>query len=284
MLRRLGGENRGNRGLQDVDLWKECVKAMMKMACQTIVYGNDVIKTTIASILQNVSENGYDGAEIGVRHFYLDRPDYYRELLEKNHLELPAIHIGGDFLNRDAVAREIENTETYIRFAKELGCRYLYLSGVYRENKTADDYHQEACVYTEIGKRVSDSGLILCYHNHNWEFKNGAEGMKILLDEVPAEVMRLVPDVGWVTVGGYDPVQFLQENLDRVEALHFKDFTAENKFTELGTGIVDFKSVFDFIKDKKEDLWISAEQDKATHTPAESSAANAAFLRGLLGR
>lgn len=255
---------------------------MIKVACQTIVYGNDVIKATIESILENVRDNGYDGVEVGVRHFYLDRPEYYRELLDKNRLEIPAIHMGGDFLNKEAVARELENAEAYIRFAKQLGCRYIYLSGVYRENKTAEDYKYEAQVYSKIGERVRENGLILCYHNHNWEFKNEAEGMNILLHNVPEENMKLVPDVGWVTIGGYDPVAFLRENLDRVEALHFKDFIDESHFTELGTGIVDFKSILDFIKDKKPELWISAEQDKATRTPAESSLANARFIRGLL--
>lgn len=255
---------------------------MIKVACQTIVYGNDVIKTTIDSILENVRENGYDGVEIGVRHFYLDRPDYYLELLEKNHLELPAIHIGGDFLNKDAVAKELDNTDQYIQFAKKMGCKYLYLSGVYRETKTAADYEYEAQVYNQIGERARENGLILCYHNHNWEFKNDAEGMKILLNNVSAENMKLVPDVGWVTIAGYDPVEFLKENLNRVEALHFKDFKGVGQFTELGTGIVNFKAVYDFMKDKKPELWISAEQDKYTHTPAESSKANAQFIFSLV--
>lgn len=256
---------------------------MIKVACQTIVYGNPVIKTTIASILQNVHENGYDGVEIGIRHFYLDRPEYYRELLEKNNLELPAVHIGGDFLNKDAVAKEMENAEQYIDFAKKMGCKYVYLSGVYREKKTAEDYRDEAAVYNEIGKKAKENGLTLCYHNHNWEFQNEAEGMKILLDRVPEENMKLVPDVGWVTMGGYDPVAFLAENRNRVEALHFKDFKSLDQFTELGTGIVDFAGVYDLIKEWGRDFWISAEQDKATHTPQESSKANAAFIRSLTG-
>ncbi len=255
---------------------------MMKVACQTIVYGNPVIKTTIDTILENVHENGYDGVEIGVRHFYLDRPDYYKELLERNQLELPAIHVGGDFLNKDAVEKELENTDAYIQFAKTMGCRYVYLSGVYRETKTAEDYAFEAEVYGKIGKNAKRNGLILCYHNHDWEFKNDAVGMKVLLENTDPENMSLVPDVGWVTIAGYDPVAFLKENLDRVEAIHFKDFKGPKQFTELGTGIVDFKAVYEFIKDKKDDLWISAEQDQATHTPEESSRENAAFIRSLM--
>lgn len=255
---------------------------MKKIACQTIVYGNPVIKDTIDTILTNVKENGYDGAEIGARHFYLDRPDYYRALFQSRGLELAAIHVGGDFLNPGSVKEQVDNIAQYIDLAKKLDVKYIYSSGTFKENKTAADYHNEARALTEVGKRCADAGLTFCFHNHNWEFWNEMLGMNILLDEVPCDVMKLVPDVGWVTRGGYNPVEFLQKNLERVEAVHFKDFNAEGGFTELGTGVVDFKGVYDFIKDKKDDLWITAEQDQATVAPEISSKANCDFIRSLL--
>ena len=258
---------------------------MIKIACQTIVYGNPVIKDSIESILQNIAEIGYDGVEIGARHFYQDKPEYYIDLLAKNNLEIPAIHVGGDFSNRDSVSEQIEGIGKTILFAKKLGCKYLYLSGAYADGKTDGDYLHEAKIYEEIGRRCVSEGLTLCYHNHDWEIMNGLHGMRLLLDNVDSRYMKLVPDVGWITVAGADPVAFLKDHEGRIAALHFKDFKSCNvprEFTEIGSGMVNFKTVYDCFGDKRPALWITAEQDEATNTPQESAAINYTYIRGLI--
>ncbi|MCL2299972.1 MAG: sugar phosphate isomerase/epimerase, partial [Firmicutes bacterium] len=168
---------------------------MIKIACQAIVYGNMNLFDDLENILQSMGGIGYDGAEIGSRFLDTDEPEYYAEQLAKNHLALPAIHVGGDFLDRDSVAFQLEEIGETIQFAKKLGCRYIYLSGSYREGKEDADYLHEARLYSEIGKRCLAEGLALCYHNHDWEFKNGGRGMDLLLDNVDPALMKLVPDV-----------------------------------------------------------------------------------------
>ena len=252
---------------------------MIKIACQAIVYGNPFIRDNMEAILRGIAEIGYDGAEIGARHFDLDRPAYYIDLLERNGLELPAIHVGGDFLNRDSVAQQLEGIGRTVRFARRLGCAYIYLSGACREGKTDADYLHEARTYGEIGRQCAAEGLTLCYHNHDWEFRDNARGMALLLGNTD---MKLVPDVGWITVAGADPVRFIKEHADRIAALHFKDFRSRNvprEFTELGTGIVDFAAVYDGFKSG----WITAEQDETSRPPQESAKINYDYIRGLAG-
>jgi len=258
---------------------------MIKIACQAIVYGNKNIAVGIESILQSMGGIGYDGAELGARFLDRGKPEYYAGLLEKNRLALPAIHVGGDFLDRDSVAAQLEDIGETISFAKKLGCRYIYLSGACREGKTDGDYLHEAQLYSEIGKRCTAESLTLCYHNHDWEFTADARGMELLLNNVPAEYMKLVPDVGWITVAGADPAAFIKKYGDRVEALHFKDFAHDGTpraFTELGTGITDFKAVFGLVKDRPGEFWITAEQDETSRGPAESAAMNFAFIKSLI--
>jgi len=259
---------------------------MIKIACQAIVYGNMNLFDDLENILQSMGDAGYDGAELGSRFLDTDEPEYYIEQLEKNNLQLPAIHVGGNFLDRDSVAEQLEEIGETIAFAQKLGCRFLYLSGAYREGKTDEDALHEAELYSEIGKRCVQSGLTLCYHNHDWEFKDNARGIKLLLDNVPEKYMKLVPDVGWIAVTGADPAAFIRAQGDRVAALHFKDFANDGlprAFTELGTGITDFKAVFDCVKDRPGEFWITAEQDETAREPAESAAMNCAYIRGLLG-
>lgn len=257
------------------------ITSMVKIACQAIVYGNPVIRDTIADIVKNIKEIGYDGLEVGARHFDMEKPEFYADLFGSLGLNLIAVHIGGDFLNRDSVGEQLDNAGKTAAFAKKLGSRYIYLSGTYREGKTREDYIHEAKTYTEIGKRCADQGLALCYHNHFWEFEHNMVGMNILLDNVPETLMKLVPDVGWVKISDMSPVKFLKDNIDRVEALHFKDFKGWKQFAELGTGIVPFPAVYDLIRDDDREWWITAEQDETALSPQEAAAMNYRYIAGL---
>ncbi|MCL2495204.1 MAG: sugar phosphate isomerase/epimerase [Oscillospiraceae bacterium] len=259
---------------------------MIKIACQGIVYGNMNLFDDIENILGSMAEIGYDGAELGGRFLDPDEPDFYAALLESAGLALPAIHVGGDFLDRDSVDSQLEEIGETIELARQLGCRYIYLSGDYREGKADEDYLHEAQLYSEIGAQCAEAGLVLCYHNHDWEIANDFHGLNLLLDNIDADLMKLVPDIGWIKVAGADPVAFMEKHGDRVEALHFKDFKHDGTpraFTELGTGITDFRAVFGFVKDRPGEFWITAEQDETDKTPAESAAMNYRFIRDLAG-
>ena len=74
-------------------------------------------------------------------------------------------------------------------------------------------------------------------------------------------------------------MQFLKDNISRVEALHFKEYTKLgvtprseiiNVVTELGRGVVPFREIYDYITSRNRDWWIVAEQDK-TNLPAEEA-------------
>ena len=257
---------------------------MIKIACQTIVFGNSTIKDNLAQYAEIVKKIGYDGIEIGARHMHLNKPDFYKSLFAKLDLKLIALHIGGDFTNKDSVKEQLRTIKDTIIFGKKLGCPYMYLSGSYKEGKTAEDYITESGSYAEIGKACNEAGLKLCYHNHYWEFLNKGEGMKILLEKIPPDLMKLVPDVGWLEVAKIPSLKFVKKNINRIEALHFKDFKSRKtpwEFTELGTGITPFKKIYKYAAGLNRDWWISAEQDQTKLEPKEASRINYEYIKSL---
>ena len=266
---------------------------MVKIACQTIVFGNPSIRDNLEKYAGTVKKIGYDGIEVGVRHFCQDRVEYYREMFLKLNLELAAIHVGGDFLNKDSVKQQLLNMKNNISFGKKLGSTYVFLSGSFSETKTTGDYATEAESYKEIGRMCSGEGLVFCYHNHDWEFRYPKDGMKMLLDRVPADLMKLVPDVGWLEQAGVNALQFIKDNISRVEALHFKEYKKlsvsprseiDNEVTELGRGVVPFREIYDYVAGLNRDWWIVAEQDKALIAPEESARINYEYIKSLKGR
>jgi sugar phosphate isomerase/epimerase len=262
---------------------------MIKAACQTIVYGRGRIKDDIAAIAKNAAQNGYDGLEIGADYFYMDKPEYYERVFCENNLVLAAIHYGGNLQDRESFPSLLEKIGATIRFAAQLRCRNIYISGNNMKDKPEDDYRREAAALAEIGESCAAQGIALCYHNHFWEIKNDCRELEYLVQHVPSDCMKLVPDVGWVQAGGMDPVAFLKRYRQRIHAVHFKDFARYGEpwaFTEIGRGIVGFKAICaylkDSLKDNPGDFWITAEQDETDKPPEASAKINRETIRELM--
>ena len=102
-------------------------------------------------------------------------------------------------------------------------------------------------------------GISYCYHNHYHEFTTWYGGVKAL-DHMLYNVdprLKFDLDVGWVTSGGFDPVEVLRTLEGRVLCVHMKDFydlrkpwkmreddpASKEGFTSLGTGLVNVPGI-----------------------------------------
>jgi len=58
--------------------------------------------------------------------------------------------------------------------------------------------------------------------------------------------VKIELDLYWITRAGLDPIQFFKDNSGRVPMWHVKDIanTPERGFAEVGTGTIDFQSIF----------------------------------------
>lgn len=254
----------------------------MKIACQTITFGDDMNINQMPIVLEKVGKAGFQGAEIGFRRLLKETPETYAQLLEKNNLELVAVHIGGDFLDAASVARQMNDIPTVIKLCKTMKAKYVFLSGSYGRGRGWEDYEKSAENYNRIGKMLKEEGLTLCYHNHDWEIEGDMVGLRCLVESTDPEYMSFVPDVGWITVGGADPVAVLNELSGRIKNIHFKEFTSEKGFAELGKGIVDFAGVAKVAKTLEQVEWIVAEQDQSQIGAEESVSQNYQFIKGLI--
>lgn len=249
---------------------------MQKIACASITWGDFDTGEQFYQMLREMKACGYDGAEIGLDKLSMVES---RDKLEKIGIELTAVHTAVD-LREANPDEECEKLRKAADRAKELGASFVFISSIFFKGKGAEDYRREAALYNRFGEIARMAGLTFCFHNHNWEFKDNRLGLNILTKETDPGLVFLVPDLGWVMRGGMEPVDFLKEFGDRVRALHFKDFTFDDRFTELGTGVVDFEAAYEYVRDRE--LWIVAEQDVCTGKPSDSAAQNARYLKRLM--
>jgi len=108
------------------------------------------------------------------------------------------------------------------------------------------DYHKIAENLNKIGEIFKGSGLLLGYHNHDFEFQKQDDkvGLEIMLEETQADLVSFQLDLYWAVKGGADPVALIEKYPGRFCSFHVKDAAEDLEQTTVGTGIVDFESIF----------------------------------------
>jgi sugar phosphate isomerase/epimerase len=158
-----------------------------------------------------------------------------------------------------------------------------------------------------IGEKCKAAGLVLLYHNHDFEFQKtetGEFGLDYLYANVPADLLQTELDQCWVKYAGQDPVAYLQKYEGRSPVVHLKDYYASGEqkedpyaliglnegekkentafeFRPLGYGVQDIPAIIEASK-KAGSKWLIVEQDQPSmgKTPMECAGMSMAFLKG----
>jgi sugar phosphate isomerase/epimerase len=113
-------------------------------------------------------------------------------------------------------------------------------------------------VFNKSGELCKASGIRFGYHNHNFEFSNVVDGVRlydIILKETDPDLVIQQMDMGNMYGAGGRPVDLLKQYPGRFASLHVKDEIKSPKgsmdgyeSTVLGTGIMNVKEVIDLAK------------------------------------
>jgi sugar phosphate isomerase/epimerase len=159
--------------------------------------------------------------------------------LKRCGLDAPSVHAGYEAL-RDDLASVLEEART-------LGANYLVCPSVdAEERRTTADWKRVCRTLNGIGRAVRGHGLVLAYHNHDFEFapfSDGTTPFRLLMTETDPRDVKLELDVYWVAKAGLDPVQHLKDGADRIVLVHLKDLGADGSTVEVGRGVLDMDRI-----------------------------------------
>ena len=234
----------------------------------------DEMAADFEGTLKKVKEMGYEGVEFAG---LFDRsPAEVKALCDQIGLVPISAHV--PFVDM------MENPGLLDDYAA-IGCSFVvipYLTEEYRPG--SEKFRDVIKGAAALGEKAKSLGMILAYHNHDFEFtKIGEEyAIDILYKEVPASLLQAEFDTCWVKVGGEDPAAYVRKYAGRVEILHLKDFVGsktENmyaligidedekkdtqgkfEFRPLGCGLNDFPSILQAAAESGT-KWIVVEQD-----------------------
>jgi len=275
----------------------------VKLGVAPIAWSNDDMPelggdTPLEQCLSEASKAGYIGIESGGKF-----PKTSQELLPKLNqfnLNLCSGWYGAN-LRKNTVKEEKNLINNQLKLFKECNAPCIVFAEVSGSiqgdpNKKLSTrpkmQHHEAKEYyskiSEMSKYLEDQGMPLAYHHHMGTVIETEEDIIRLLESTHDSV-KLTLDTGHILFAKGDSLKILKNFSDRLIHMHCKDIRKnvlehslkndlsfreaflDGAFTVPGDGCIDYKPLFDVLKEKNYSGWlvVEAEQDPAKANPFE---------------
>ena len=266
---------------------------------------------SLERILSEMNQAGYEGTELGNK--FPNEVSALSELLNTFNLKLASSwHSTYFVLNEQEY--ELKNVEEKVSFLKEANAEVINIAecsaSVHSDiNKSLaskpvlsdSDWELLIGSLNKAGEICNDYGIRLAYHHHMGTCIQTAEEIKRLLKFTDPNYVNLCVDTGHLYYAGIDPVKFIENNLERIVHVHFKDVRKEefNKydsssdsflktilsgiFTVPGDGCIDFSSIVKILQQNHYNGWIivEAEQDPDKADPLHYAISSRNYLNSI---
>lgn len=215
----------------------------------------DAMAKNPTETLAKVAKVGYNSVEgatyTGSELFYGMTPKVFAKVLKDNGLVMKSSHFALGEDTPKIKGTMLNDWQKAVDDGAAVGLKYMvcaYLSEA--ERGTLDHYKKVAEYLNKAGETCKKAGIQLCYHNHNFEFipQDGKLPYNTLVNDTDKDLVKFEMDMYWVTRAKQDPVKLITEHPGRFPLWHVKDMDnkPDQMFTEVGSGIIDFKRIFKY--------------------------------------
>ncbi len=266
---------------------------------------------SLERILSEMNQAGYEGTELGNK--FPNEVSALSELLNTFNLKLASSWHSTYFVLNEQ-ENELKNVEEKVSFLKEANAEVINIAecsgSVHSDiNKSLaakpilsdSDWELLIGSLNIAGEICNDYGIRLAYHHHMGTCIQTNEEIKRLLKFTDPNYVNLCVDTGHLYYAGIDPVEFIENNLERIVHVHFKDVRKEefNKydsssdsflktilsgiFTVPGDGCIDFSSIVKILQQNHYNGWIivEAEQDPDKADPLHYAISSRNYLNSI---
>jgi len=266
---------------------------------------------SLERILSEMNQAGYEGTEFGNK--FPNEASVLCEILDTFNLKLTSSWHSTYFVLNEQ-ENELKNVEEKVSFLKEANAEVINIAecsgSVHSDiNKSLaskpilsdSDWILLIGSLNKAGEICNNYGIRLAYHHHMGTCIQTDEEIKRLLECTDANYVNLCVDTGHLYYAGIDPVVFIENNLDRIEHVHFKDVRKEEFkkydsssdsflntilsgiFTVPGDGCIDFSSIVKILQQNHYNGWIivEAEQDPDKADPLHYATSARNYLNSI---
>lgn len=268
------------------------------------------IQLPVDRVLSEMSQMGFPATELGSEGYLPSNPNELRSVLEAHQLGLLAAFVPmvvHDAAEADETLRQATDMAVRLR---EIGATYFNTAPVTswdwaaRRELTDVEWAHSMEMFGRIEEITEAHGLIQVLHEHVGTIVETKEEIQRVVDN---SQIRFVLDTAHFAVGGYDPVDFVQNHADRVGLVHIKDCdlsvakrlndgeitlmeaVQSGIFPTVGRGDLDMDTVISVLEASGYTGWYVLEQDIAItgaepapgKGPIEDVQESVDYLRGL---
>jgi inosose dehydratase len=248
-------------------------------------------------VLDEISETGYQGSELGDWGFMPTAPSGLRSELDKRQLEMVGAFVpvflkdlskhnaGGEAAVKTAkLMADAGFKDAFIVLADDNGSVPQRTQNAGRVTPGLGLTAEEWRIFSEGANHVARqvkarTGLRTVFHHHCAGYVETPAEIDQLMALTDPSLVGLVLDMGHYKFGGGDPLAALVKHKTRIWHIHFKDCqdgiasqsrkegwdyfksVGSGVFCELGKGSVDFPALVAELNNQKYDGWIVVEQD-----------------------
>ncbi|MDA9758797.1 myo-inosose-2 dehydratase [Candidatus Pelagibacter sp.] len=275
----------------------------VKLGVAPIAWSNDDMpelggETTLEQCLKEANEAGYIGIESGGKF-----PKKSSELIPKLNqfnLKLCSGWYGAN-LRKNSVEEEKKSIQEQLDLFKDCDAPCIVFAEVSgsiqgdpnrklstRPQMERDEWQKFCEKISELGKYLEDEGMPLAYHHHMGTVIETQKDTERLIENTH-ESVKLTLDTGHMLFAKGDSKSILQNYHERILHVHCKDIRKqvlekslkedlsfrgaflEGAFTVPGDGCIDYKPLFNVLKNNNYSGWlvVEAEQDPAKANPFE---------------
>lgn len=251
--------------------------------------------------IKDIAELGYYGLETlapTVTWWNENRADRggFRRLLQRYELPLEAIYgVIGFFEPKDA-SDWVSRIKPMIDAGQAEGAQVLVLQAGSR--RQLDDHGGKypywdalGAAFNEVAAYAKDRGMVTAIHPHTRTLVELPDEIDAILEAVDPGLVGFGPDTGQIAKAGGDPVAVLRKHADRLNHVHFKDWsggrpTPYGEYEPLGLGVVDLQGLIEIMDDSPFDGILTVELDggrQRIRPPREAARIARQWLEAVLG-
>ncbi len=180
----------------------------------------DKCPTQLNDIMKQLARTGFDGIELfGMFGF---KSDDIFNFCRENKMEIICDHIKYEEFSN--------STEEVIKLRAATGARFLTIDNIPKEKLPGNPgFNSTVKEIERISGVCKKYGIQLLYHNHGYDLLNKVDGIPVLdiiLDSTDPELLKFQPDLGWIALGGEEPLVYLEKYRSRCPVIHLKDYYA----------------------------------------------------------
>ncbi|MCO6543338.1 MAG: myo-inosose-2 dehydratase [Lactobacillus sp.] len=280
------------------------INKAVKWGIAPIGWRNDDIPSigkdnNLQQLLSDIVVAGFQGTEVG--GFFPDSDKLNYEL-KLRHLEIAGQWFSS-FILRDGIEKASAAFEKHCQFLQAVHAHIAVVSeqtytiqqsdtkNIFTDKAymTDDEWDKLCQGLNHYGEIAAKYDIKVAYHHHMGTVVQTKEETDRLMANTDPQLVGLLYDTGHIAVSDGDYMSLLNDHIDRVVHVHFKDVRKDKEkenrekgltfqksflngmFTVPGDGDLDFKPVFQTLIDHQYKGWIivEAEQDPEKANPLE---------------